>query len=508
MPLFSIQVSTVSRRAGASAVRHAAYRAGEQIWDERARRTRDYARKADVVHAEILAPDGTPDWMQDRARLWNGVEAVERRKDARLAQEVYVAIPRAVAPEKRLDAIREFVKETFVAKGMIADFAIHAPAATDGREDPHAHIMLTTRPVEAGQFGRKSRHWNHPGRIAEYRLAWEKHANLALARSGSIQRVDRRSLRDQKREIEHRLRRAIARRDRFAARQHARSVAILDRVPEIALGRAASHMEKQGRKTERGKRLREIRTENALSRDARVRQGMRKAMQEIDALERAERIARLQNGIRERLIHALPRAVQRRVYLRRNQRLLAAAAHEAPSLEKAPNSRQFDLRTSRDRGREHGLETDSDAPRPAPGEQRPQERGQRSRYPNLPNDRSSTELHSVHGPMPTGTPDIPFRHRRESGADIAGSLQGNRTLNAPPSRDGRNQSRRNEIVSPAMEPTATGETCRPNPLAGKTAPAPQDEENAQERLRQWLDGERTPRSSRPKRREREFGLER
>lgn len=503
-----MQVSTVSRRAGASAVRHAAYRAAERIWDERANRTRDYTAKADVVHAEILSPEGTPDWMQDRARLWNGVEAAERRKDARLAREVYVAIPREVAPEKRLDAIREFVKETFVAKGMIADFAIHAPTATDGREDPHAHIMLTTRPVEAGEFGRKARSWDHPGRIAEYRLAWERHANRALARSGSIQRVNRRSLRDQKREAELRLRRAIARRDRFAARQHARTAAILDRVPEISLGRAASHMEKQGHKTERGKRLREIRARNALSQDDRVREGMRKAMQEIRILERTAKIARLRNGIRERVIHALPRAARRRIYLRRNQRLLAAASREAPSLEETPGSREAERPVTGDHGREHGLETDADAPWPALREQEARRHGKLSNCPDLSNHRLSMEPQGADGPVQSEGPSTPFQRRRDSGAEISEHLQGDRSPGMPLSPIDRDPSRRRDFASPTADPMSTGKTNRVEPLASKSSRDSQGKGDAQERLRQWLDGERTCSTPRFKRREREFGLER
>ena len=116
MSRFSMHVSYVSRKSGSSAVRHAAYRAGERIWDERANRTRDFRDKRDVVHAEILAPGDAPQWMRDRSRLWNGVEAAERRKDSRLAQEVYVSIPREVRPGKRIEAVREFVQQTFVAK--------------------------------------------------------------------------------------------------------------------------------------------------------------------------------------------------------------------------------------------------------------------------------------------------------------------------------------------------------------------------------------------------------
>ena len=39
---------------------------------------------------EILLPDGAPDWMADRQKLWNAVEAAEKRKDAQLAREFHI----------------------------------------------------------------------------------------------------------------------------------------------------------------------------------------------------------------------------------------------------------------------------------------------------------------------------------------------------------------------------------------------------------------------------------
>ena len=510
-----MHVSYVSRRAGSSAVRHAAYRAGERIWDERASRMRDYTAKRDVVHAEILAPGGTPEWMRDRSRLWNGVEAAERRKDSRLAQEVYVAIPREVRPEKRVDAIREFVQDTFVAKGMIADFAIHAPSATDGREDPHAHVMLTTRQVEGDGFGLKCRVWDHPARVAGYRLAWERHANQALARSGSIQRVDARSLRAQRRDAEERLRRAIARRDRGSAQYHARATAILDRIPEIALGRAASHMEKQGRQTERGRKLREIRAANAQTRDTRIRKGIETAMREISRLERSHRRKRLRAEIEERAIHALPVAMQRRVYLRRNRRQLARAAARAigsPGQPVGAESREF--RALDDRGLERVLPPVSQAPLPDPVARDAAERDGAEAWARAPD--SGRACHPVR--------TAPGENRRIGSREIdtcgtavwCGSESSAMGGGKPPGRaepdsqrDASERSRTvglNESGPPEAGP-GREITNRFEPLSKRRDGAERNATEAQERLQQWLDGKRTsvPRAAG---RKREFGLER
>jgi hypothetical protein len=56
-----------------------------------------------VVHSEILLPDGAPARLLDRATLWNEGEAGEKRKDAQLAREIELALPRELS---QADAIR------------------------------------------------------------------------------------------------------------------------------------------------------------------------------------------------------------------------------------------------------------------------------------------------------------------------------------------------------------------------------------------------------------------
>ena len=65
-----------------------------------------------------------------------------------------LAIPREIPSEQHADLIRDYCREFFVSKGMIADFAIH----DKGDGNPHAHIMLTMRAVdENGKWLPKSR---------------------------------------------------------------------------------------------------------------------------------------------------------------------------------------------------------------------------------------------------------------------------------------------------------------------------------------------------------------
>jgi len=91
--MYHLSAKVISRAKGQSIVAAAAYRASESLEDERYGVTQDYTRKEGVEHSEILLPEGAPGWMADRQRLWNQVEATERRKDAQLARELEIGLP-------------------------------------------------------------------------------------------------------------------------------------------------------------------------------------------------------------------------------------------------------------------------------------------------------------------------------------------------------------------------------------------------------------------------------
>src|SRR3954464_4124934 len=197
---FSAKV--IGRSSGRSAVAAAAYRSASVLLDEREARTHDFSHKADVVHSEILLPDGAPERWADRSALWNAVEASEKRKDAQLAREVEFALPREVSREEGVALARDFVAEQFVSRGMVADLNVHWPVAARGEAKPHAHVMLTTREVGPEGFGLKVSAWNRVAELQGWREAWAQSANERLAVLGHEVRIDHRSFRDQGVELE------------------------------------------------------------------------------------------------------------------------------------------------------------------------------------------------------------------------------------------------------------------------------------------------------------------
>ena len=175
------------RSGGHSATHAAAYRSGERLTDERTGRTFDYGRKQGILLTEIIAPEGAPAWAYDRAQLWNTVERTEKRKDAQLAREIEISLPRELSHEQRVELVRSFVKEQFVKLGMITDVAMHCPKATDGKDQPHAHIMLTLRPLkpDGSGFENKQREWNEQELLGQWREQWACSVNQALASTDS-----------------------------------------------------------------------------------------------------------------------------------------------------------------------------------------------------------------------------------------------------------------------------------------------------------------------------------
>lgn len=273
MAIYHLSIKIISRGKGKSAVAAAAYRAGEKITNEYDGRVSDYTRKGGIVHTEILLPENAPIEYSDRAVLWNEVEKIEKAANSQLAREIELALPVELSREQNISLIREYVKENFVVSGMCADICVHDK--NDG--NPHAHIMLTTRPFnEDKSWGVKERKdyaldengnrihlideatglqkvdgrnrkqwkrvyvqandWNDPTKAEEWRTAWEDSANAALEKHGHESRIDHRSYERQG----------------------------IEQIPTVHMGVAATQMEKRGIETERGNQNREIAVKNNL----------------------------------------------------------------------------------------------------------------------------------------------------------------------------------------------------------------------------------------------------
>lgn len=289
MALFHFSVTQVRRGAGQSVIASAAYRAGEKLYSEYYGETNDYTRKGGVIHTEILLPPHAPDKYRDRATLWNAVEKSEKHPKAQLAYSFDIALQTELTMEENIALAREFVQTNFIAKGMIADLAVHAPDRPAGsstfeapdhpeqpdthsetrQSNPHFHVLTTMRPLNAdGTFAAKQHReyvldehgnrirdgdgkyvfnavhttdWHAPETLEAWRAAWCDLVNRRFEEKNIPCRIDHRSY----------------------ARQG------IDQIPTVHEGPNVRKMEAKGIRTEKGELNRWIKATNQLIRDLR-----------------------------------------------------------------------------------------------------------------------------------------------------------------------------------------------------------------------------------------------
>lgn len=193
MAIYHLKVQVLSRSAGKTAIAAAAYRSASLLKDERQNLVFDYTRKQGVAHSIILTPENAPEWTKDREKLWNAVERAETRINSQIAREIDIAIPVELTKTQGIKLVEEFANREFVKLGMIADVNIHL----DNPENPHAHILLTTREISSEGFTVKNRSWNDKEKLKEWRRSWAEIANEHLRAAGYETGIDHRSYKDQ-----------------------------------------------------------------------------------------------------------------------------------------------------------------------------------------------------------------------------------------------------------------------------------------------------------------------
>ena len=206
MAIYHFSVKTVARSAGRSATAAIAYRAGEKIYCEREGREHDYSRKTGVEYKEIYLPEGAPEHLKNREKLWNEVEQRETRKNSTVAREFEIAFPSELNQEQRLAMLEELCASIVERHQIAVDACIHAPHTRSGSDERnyHAHILMSTRKLTPEGFTEKTRELDqkHSGEIEHWREHFADICNMHLDMAGSTARVDHRSYKDQETGLE------------------------------------------------------------------------------------------------------------------------------------------------------------------------------------------------------------------------------------------------------------------------------------------------------------------
>ena len=246
--------------------------------DKRTGQHHDYTQAyggGDLAFQGIYAPKEAPEWARDRAALWNAVEATETRKDSQLARDFQVDLPHELTEEQNRYLVQDWVKENFTRKGYVADVAIHRAHNWGDKRNIHAHLMVTTRTVDARGFAAmKDEATNSKVQLREWRESWAKHLAHHLERHGFRKEAER--MAPAHMTLPRQQAEAIKRGDMEWAEQ-------LDRLPQMHFGKAAAAMERRGIETDKGDNNREIARLNAV-RDNRAPLDERKAVEALGRL--------------------------------------------------------------------------------------------------------------------------------------------------------------------------------------------------------------------------------
>ena len=243
---YHLTAKAVSFGKGQSAVHTAAYNArSKPLEHEReSKQTNDYTKAGGLLLSFIMAPNEAKAWAQDRQELWNRAEASERQWNGQPARNVVVAFPHQLDQQQREWLIKDFVREQFVRKGMVADVNIHAPHPGRNERNFHAHILLTMRELDGEDFARtKNREWNRTETLERWRERWAEMGGRALERAGHQIEADR---------WRHGHKELPAQREAALERGDLEFAEAINREPTQHRGPNIDAMERKGMQTERG----------------------------------------------------------------------------------------------------------------------------------------------------------------------------------------------------------------------------------------------------------------
>lgn len=167
MEIFArLEVKTFSRKKGESAIKGAAYRAGTSLYCAYTDTVYDFTNKKDVIYNHLSSEFSCSE------NLWNTAEESEKRKDATIQREFLVSLDKRLSFENQKKLAKRIANDLQKRHECLWELSIHKGKNGD---QPHVHIITTTRRFKDGQFTSKIRELDDrkSGEI-DY---WRKHIN-------------------------------------------------------------------------------------------------------------------------------------------------------------------------------------------------------------------------------------------------------------------------------------------------------------------------------------------
>ena len=214
MAIYHLHCSFVSRSSGRTSVQSVAYICGEKLHEDYRNKIVNFTKRADDVAChKTLVPANCKYGGLNVLDIWNEIENFENRyadrffkkemarerfkKTAQTAQMFVVALPNELSIEMNEELVERFVKMRFLARNLVATYAIHENNGSLLRNSRnlHAHIQVSRRAIaENGDFKKcKDREICTRAALLRTRKLWADLVNEVLAREGFLARISEKS---------------------------------------------------------------------------------------------------------------------------------------------------------------------------------------------------------------------------------------------------------------------------------------------------------------------------
>lgn len=237
MANYHCEILPVSRNKGKSFTKHVNYISGEPLNDTRMNKVYR-KRRDDVAYCRVILPPNAPSVLSSLQEYCDSIEEAEKYINARTAREFICSLPNELSLNEQIRIVERFIENNFTLYGLCAVAAIHEGRNADNpkHNNPHVHILVSTRTVGSDGFSKKK---DREHDKKKYMKIWRNNLALAInrayARNGLDIRVSHKSLREQ---------------------------GIYDREPLNHLSRNDWQLEQRGIHTDAGKKRRKIRERN------------------------------------------------------------------------------------------------------------------------------------------------------------------------------------------------------------------------------------------------------
>lgn len=167
------EVKTFSKSKGHSAIAGSAYRTGQELYCERSDKVFSFTNKKDVISV------GMSKEYKSSEMLWNDAERCEKRKDATIQREFLVSLDKRLDEKSQKRLANRICREIQEKHKCLYEYAIHK--GKEGNQ-PHIHIIMTTRRYEEGKFTGKVRELDNrkSGEVKKWREWVERESRDVL----------------------------------------------------------------------------------------------------------------------------------------------------------------------------------------------------------------------------------------------------------------------------------------------------------------------------------------